>query len=154
MLAFKPPFRPVPNLYGQKSIFLAGSIDMGTAIDWQDTLTNELSDLPVTIYNPRRDDFEEDAEQDISNKYFRDQVNWELDYLGHADVIAMYFDPQGKAPITLMELGLFASSKKCVVACPKGYWRRGNVQIVCQRFDIPLRDNLDDIIPIIRARLS
>jgi hypothetical protein len=45
----------------------------------------------------------------------------------------------------LLELGLFARSGKMVVCCPGGYWRRGNVQIVCKRFGILLVDTLEEL---------
>jgi hypothetical protein len=35
-----------------------------------------------------------------------------------------------------VELGLFAKTGKCVVACPEGYWKRGNVQVICKRYEI------------------
>lgn len=45
------------------SIFLAGSIEMGKAEDWQSELTNWLEsncpkDVNLTVYNPRRDDWD------------------------------------------------------------------------------------------------
>jgi hypothetical protein len=52
-------------------------------------------------------------------------------------MICYCFDPKGMAPITLLELGLFAQSdKKIVVCCPDGYWRKGNVDILCSRLGI------------------
>lgn len=62
-----------------------------------------------------------------------------------ADVVAVYFNPKSPAPITLMELGLFARGKKMVVACPEGYVKRGNVQIVCRRFGIEVVDNVEQL---------
>ena len=43
------------NNLKQPAIFLAGSIEMDTAVEWQDYVIEKLSDLPVTILNPRRD---------------------------------------------------------------------------------------------------
>lgn len=126
---------------------------MGSAIDWQTRVSKELTDLDVDIYNPRRDDWDSSLKQDISEPRFNEQVTWELDHLDLADIIVVFFDPDGKAPITLMELGLHASEGKCIVCCPEGYWRRGNVQIVCDRYDIPLFDTLDDLIENLRSRL-
>lgn len=57
-----------------------------------------------------------------------------------AQVIFMYFDPATKSPISLLELGLHAADGKMIVCCPQGFWRRGNVKMVCERFDIPLLD--------------
>lgn len=148
----KPPER-VKDVIG-KTVFLAGSIDQGRAVDWQKAMEKGLSDLPVTILNPRRDDWDSSWEQDIENDQFTQQVTWELDGQEIADIIAMYFDPEGKAPITLLELGLFARENKIVVCCPEGYWRRGNVQIACARFGIPMVETLDDLIAAVRERLT
>lgn len=57
----------------------------------------------------------------------------------------MFFDPGTKAPISLLELGLYAGSGRLVVCCPEGYWRRGNVQIVCARFGIPVLETLGEL---------
>ena len=135
------------------SIFLAGSIDMGEAVDWQDQITEALSDLDVVVLNPRRDDWDSSWKQDISDPQFSEQVNWELDGLEAADMIVVYFDPDGQAPVTLLELGLSAD-RNIVVCCPPGYWRRGNVQIVCQRKGIMLLDSLDALIDTVVKQFS
>src|SRR3974390_885282 len=87
------------------AIFLAGSIEMGKAVDWQTLMTNKLYDFKATILNPRRDDWDSSWEQKIENPQFSEQVNWELDALDRADIIAMYFDPKTMSPISLLELG-------------------------------------------------
>lgn len=133
------------------SLFLAGSIDMGAAIDWQKCVEEALKDEPVVIFNPRRDDWDSSWKQDIKNDKFRQQVEWELEHLEKADIICFYFDSEGLAPITLMELGLFAmSGKKMCVYCPEGYWRRGNVQIVCDRYGIVMPTTIDAFIDWIK----
>ena len=71
-------------------------------------------------------------------------MDWELQGLEIADAILMFFDPDTKSPISLLELGLFADSKKLIVACPDGYWKKGNVEIICSKYRIPLFDNLYD----------
>lgn len=91
--------------------------------------------------------------QSIHNPQFREQVEWELDAQERATVIAMYFDSQTQAPITLLELGLFARSGKVIVCCPPGYWRRGNVEIVCARHHLPMVDDLPGLIAAARERL-
>lgn len=127
------------------SLFLAGSIDMGNAVDWQTRISESLKDLDVLILNPRRDDWDSSWVADISNPQFAEQVNWELDALGDVDLIVVYFDPKGQAPISLLELGLHAD-QNIIVCCPEGYWKRGNVQVVCQRKGIPLFETLDELI--------
>lgn len=135
-------------------IFLAGSIDQGKAENWQDTLTNVLSSAPITVFNPRRDDWDSSWVQDISNDQFRYQVEWELEHMNDADKIIMYYDPKGQAPITLLEMGLHAKDGKLIVCCPDGYWRKGNVQIVCKAHNIPLYNTLDEFIEAITSVIS
>ena len=89
----------------------------------------------------------------LFNLKFREQVEWELDGLDRADVIAMWFMPGTKSPITLLELGLYARSGKLLVGCPEGFWRKGNIEVVCRKFDVPLLDDWDMFLDAVRARL-
>ncbi len=151
----KPPAE-LPNIdeYDFKtiSVFLAGSIEMGTAINWQTTITTELTGLASYIFNPRRDDWDSAWHKD--NLEFIKQVNWELDALELSNYIFMYFDPKTKSPISLLELGLFASSKKLIVCCPDGYWRKGNVEIVCGRYRIPFYSDIFESVNYLKECLS
>ena len=47
-----------------KTVFLAGSIEMGKAEMWQERLAAEVADMDVVLYNPRRDDWDETWKQD------------------------------------------------------------------------------------------
>ena len=120
----------------------------------EDTVVSSLSHLPITFVNPHRPDWEFQLDQDISCSPLREQVTWELDMLEASEVIAMYMGPESQAPISLLELGLFARSGKMVVACPEGFWRRGNVQVVCARFGVELVDSLEELIQGIERRLG
>jgi len=150
-------------------IFVGGSIEQNTAEYWQskfieqfntelidsivgndseakNKLLEKLNILPnkyLTFYNPRRDDWDSSWECDKNNKQFYEQVTWELDHLDKSDIIAIYFDPNTKSPISLMELGLYASTGKVFVCCPKGFWRKGNVDIVCEKYNIPIFEDFD-----------
>lgn len=148
----KPP-APL-ELAGQPAVFLAGSIEMGLAEPWQARLEAALADLDLVVLNPRRDDWDSSWQQSIHDARFREQVEWELDAQQHASLIAMYFAPATKAPITLLELGLAARSGRVVVCCPEGYWRKGNVEIVCGRYGIPLVADLDALAGEVRRRLA
>jgi hypothetical protein len=151
----KPRSEDARHPSGNKKLFLAGSIDNGTAEDWQRAVEGKINDLAVTVYNPRRDDWNPDLKQDISEPEFAYQVNWELDNIAAADVIFVYFSPGGPAPITLMELGTMTASKaKVIVCCPDGYWRKGNVQVLCHRHGMPLFDNLEDAVSNLRYQLN
>ena len=78
---------------GYSSMFLAGSIEMGIAEDWQKRVQKQLLDKEIVFLNPRRDDWDASWEQTIENPKFKEQVEWELNGLDQADVIFMYFDP-------------------------------------------------------------
>ena len=125
-------------------VFLAGSIEMGAAENWQDRLTGMLADYDLTILNPRRDDWDSSWKQSIEDPQFNQQVTWELDALEAADFIALYFDPSTKSPISLLELGLFTTDN-IHVCCPDGFWRKGNVDIVCERYGIQQVPTLDHL---------
>ncbi len=135
--------QPWQTSAGERSIFLAGSIDMGRAEDWQKTLGDLLPHENLVLLNPRRKDWDISWEQRIENPVFKAQVKWELDGLERADLIVFYFAADSKSPITLLELGLFAHSGRAVVCCPAEFWRKGNVDIVCQKYKIPQVDTLE-----------
>lgn len=133
------------------SVFLAGSIEMGAAENWQEQVAEKLNRDNWLILNPRRDNWDSSWEQSIDNPVFRNQVEWELNGLEYSSLALFYFHPNTKAPITLMELGLAASQKtyeKVIVCCPTGFWRKGNVDIVCKRFGIHQVPNLEDLITV------
>jgi len=66
----------------------------------------------------------------------------------------MYFDKNTKSPITLLELGLFARSGKLVVCCPDGFWRKGNVAIVCERYRVQQVDSLEQLIHKVKKKIK
>ena len=139
----------------KKSVFLAGSIEMGAAIDWQAQFIESFKDEDSLLFlNPRRDDWDSSWEQSIENEHFREQVEWELEAQEKADVIVMYFAPNTKSPITLLELGLFAKSQKMICCCPEGFWRKGNVDVVCDRYGVEVVDTLDNLIIALREKIE
>lgn len=132
---------PIPN-DSRPSVFLAGSIDMGIAVNWQAQMESALAAYDVRIMNPRRDDWDASWQQTIANPQFAEQVEWELEGLERASVISMYFAPDSQAPVTLLELGLTARADKLIVCAPHSYWRSGNVHVVCRRYGVPLVPDL------------
>jgi hypothetical protein len=136
---------PAP-LQAGRSVFLAGSIEVGAAEDWQSHVENKLAETNLLIFNPRREDWNASWAQNREDAHFRQQVEWELTALEQADIIAIYFAPSTKSPISLLEFGLFARSQKLIVCCPHGFWRKGNVDIVCERYSILQVDTLDELV--------
>jgi hypothetical protein len=152
MKEIKPPY-PISTRKNIPSVFLAGSIEMGIAEDWQSKIVNTFSYSDITFFNPRRGEWDASWEQKIESAPFYQQVNWEMNALDKADFIIMYFVPDTKSPISLLELGIYANSGKIVVCCPEGFWRKGNVEAVCEKYDIRMLDSLDDVIQYIDSTI-
>jgi len=146
---------PAP-LENGTSVYLAGSIGMGSAGNWQTRVEQALSesDRNFLIFNPRRDDWDSSWTQDISNLQFKEQVEWELSAMEQASIIAMYFDPSTKSPISLLELGLFARTGKLIVCCPTGFWRKGNVDILCKRYGVKQVESIQELVHTIDRNLK
>lgn len=149
----KPP-HPLPNTKALK-IFLGGSIEQGKARLWHaDVIAGIQTDKEVVFLNPRRDEWDPTWVQSITNPAFNYQVNWELDGIYLANIIFFYFQPDTLAPITLAELATVlergGGSLYCsvhyppVVVCPDGYWRKGNVEIMCQRRGVTVYNTLEE----------
>lgn len=125
---------PLKFKKGHLTVFLAGSIEMGKAKEWQKEVIEHFKDMPVTFFNPRRKDWDSTWEQTKDDKNFSQQVNWELEALEVADVILMYFDPDTDSVITLLELGIHIRDSRLIVCCPDGFYRKGNVDITCEKY--------------------
>lgn len=139
---------------GSKSVFLAGSTSKVDATDWRETLSALISDPRITIYNPNRTDWDSTWREDLDFALYREQVEWELEKQEKADMVVVYFHPATQAPISLLELGLCARTPgKAVVYCPEGYWKRGNVQIVCRKFGIRTVAGVEELRDVIVERL-
>ena len=115
-------------------IFTTGSIEKGTDVDWQTRLEEELkeSTKQVTLLNSKRESLD-------SSSQSTEHINWELENLEKSHFALMYFCPGTNPSISLLELGLFAN--KFVVYCPEDFEEKENVNIVCQRYNIPVYDN-------------
>ena len=112
-----------------------------------------LQDLPITVCNPRRGHWDPNVTPLARDDAFRIQVEWELQSLEQATVICFFFDKNTMSPVTMMELGLWAHSKKIVVCCDRGFWKGGNVEIVCKRYEIPFATTFADLVPKIKTML-
>lgn len=139
-----------------RSIFLAGTIDNGNSHNWQKDVIDQLSTPKVfnavdhyraiNIFNPRRDNWGTEMEPVFSNPVFYRQVSWEHKALELANTIIMNFEEKSFSPISLLELGLFANRNKLIVRCPTGYYRKGNVDYICEQFNIPLFETMDELL--------
>jgi hypothetical protein len=153
MLEFKPPAETPDNIITTPlNVFLAGTIDNGDSSDWQLHLRTVFEDYNdnLVFYNPRRDDWDASWTQSIDDPQFYEQVSWELDHLEKCDLIVMFIGANSKSPISLLELGLHAGPKM-VVCCEEGFYRKGNVDIVCERKGIPMVKDLEELTDFVRG---
>ncbi|KAL8285820.1 hypothetical protein RB597_002750 [Gaeumannomyces tritici] len=158
----------------QKVVYLAGMTSPPDA-DWRDELADALSHLRhVTIADPFRPDWDAEWEEEMSPKSFTDHVRWELDMQERADVLVIHFGGRldaasfegrtnggaalgelPKTPVSLLELGLRAGSgRRCMVVCNDGYWRRGNVLLVCERYGIPVFPSIGKLSKVLEEELA
>jgi hypothetical protein len=152
-IVFKPGKKPASlSTPPTPTIFLAGSIEMGKAEKWQDKIEQIFYDETVRFFNPRRDDW--DSSWSHESEQFNTQVNWELNALDESDIIFMYFSPETKSPISLLELGLYANSNKMIVVCPDEFWRKGNVSVVCTRYNIPMFNTFEEGVFALRTKIK
>lgn len=134
-------------------IFLAGTIDMGNSEDWQKDFEESMRSTDVVIFNPRRDDWDSSWEQSIENKEFNHQVNWEIDHIESSDMIIFNIGKDSKSPITLLELGYVLGkmpNKMIFVCCPKGFYRKGNVDIMCNRSSVRVYEEMAEMLSDIK----
>lgn len=139
------------------SVFLGGSIEAGTAHDWQNDVIKQLNNndysANLDILNPRRDAW--DASWPVDNPHhpqLREQISWELHYQECADILIYYFAANTLSPITLLELGTYAYRKPIIYTQP-GYQRLANVQITAEKYGWDDYDDLDQFYHALDARI-
>ncbi len=142
---------------GEFSVFLAGSVQNTEGTEkWRDFVSTKLSKEQVTLIDPvwsckgTKLDYNDTKDADRITT----QVSWELEALEQVDMIVMYLDAASKSPISLLELGLYAQSGKLVVCCSDGFWRKGNVDVVCKRYGVPQVNNLEELVNKVKERVQ
>ena len=136
------------------AIFLAGSVETGKTIKWQDYVAEKLQNFDVAILDPRRESGKFNWNASIKNKKFKEQLTWEFNALSKSNYIILNFSAESKSPVSLLELGLFARYHKIFCCCAPKYWRHGNVEFVCDHFQIPLYHDLDEVLKEVKKILS
>lgn len=125
-------------------LFLAGGIS--NCPDWQSEFIADLeryffeidAQSDVTIFNPRRKDF------DITNPNESErQIVWEHRHLEESDVIVYWFSRGSLNPIVLYELGKYINTdKEIIVGIDPEYERKGDVITQCSLlgYDVVIDD--------------
>jgi hypothetical protein len=136
-----------------KTIFLAGTIDNGNSFDWQKDIEYSLDNLNqnIALLNPRRNNWDPSLQQRMSNQTFNEQVNWEMNNINKCDILFMNFLEDSLSPISLLELGIIYGiktskeiNKQIIVIAPDKFWRKGNIEVVCNRMNVPVYSDYKD----------
>ena len=122
-------------------LFLGGGIS--NCPDWQaEMIEHFINSAHVTIYNPRREDFSPDNEEQ--------QICWEFDKLSKADMLVFWFPKETVCPITLYELGKWGNSTKTpmVIGIEEEYTRKRDIIIQTElaRPEIQIATDFDDFL--------
>ena len=136
---------PNRNIYlDEPRLFLAGGIT--GCPDWQQEMRFLLRDMPITILNPRREDFPI-GDPGAAQK----QIQWEYDMLRRAHAILFWFPRETLCPIVLYELGAWSmhgvAMKPIFVGVHPEYARRQDVEIQTKlaRSDVDVVYSLKDL---------
>ena len=125
----------------ERSVFLAGGIT--GCPDWQSDIVRKLSQIDLTLFNPRRKNF---PIHDPNAAEF--QIKWERDHLEKADAILFWFPSETLCPIVLYELGAWSMTSKLIfVGMDPNYQRRQDVEIQTSlvRPNLKIVYSLDDL---------
>ncbi|KAH9940860.1 uncharacterized protein BXZ73DRAFT_98693 [Epithele typhae] len=149
---------PVTDVPGC-SIFLCGAIEHGSE-RWQERVHLALAarvTADVTLFDPYRQDWDETWRNSADDARFAAQTEWELAQLGRADVVAVHLPraPGLDAPASLLELGLaVGAGKRVVVCCPDGFGRKGNVEVVCRRWEVTLVETVEALVEVLAGEVA
>lgn len=141
------------------TVFLAGSIEMNKAENWQRRIMTSLENEDVILFNPRRSLWNPAWEQTESNPHFVEQVEWELKHLRAVHFPFFYFQPGTMSPVSLLELGIISEASRHgsptpIVVCPTAFWRSGNVEITCRLAGVRVLHTLNDGIEELLAKIK
>ncbi|KAL7931604.1 hypothetical protein V8C35DRAFT_309886 [Trichoderma chlorosporum] len=148
------PGRPAPDSASRHSVFLAGTTSPTGEADWRQTLTDALSGLPITIYNPYRPDWDATWREDVSDGRWVEQVDWELEMQEKVDIVVVFFHGVSLAPISMLELGMCIRAGKAIVCAMPDYPKRGNVEAVCRRYGARFVSSEQDLRDAVTKRLN
>ncbi len=74
-------------------------------------------------------------------------MEWELDGIEQSDYVCFYFDPATKSPVSLLEFGLaIGLDKQVLIACPTGFWRKGNIDVLAKRKSLTVHESLEALL--------
>lgn len=140
-----------------RTVFLGGSIEQGAAPEWQTPFAQRIlsQHSDVTVFNPRRRNWNPKWVNHPNNKPFLRQVSWELDHLEKADWAVMHLADDTLSPVSLIEYGFLCSQKPqtTLLSCSERFWRFGNLAIMAQRYGVFRVSSLGELEDELNRRL-
>jgi len=126
-------------------LYLGGSIDKKYGSPWHRNIISFISsklgrESKLTIYNPKREEWDKDWPAD--SKVIDEQALWELKAMEHADLIFMFFESSCSSSVGMMQLGLNAKEGKLVVVCERHFWKKRDVDVICETYGVPRYDSI------------
>ena len=125
-------------------IFLAGSIDNRYFGNWRKKVIEEIGDNNI-ILDPTNTNHDK-----LSDEEMKLHIQWELDALNMADIILLNFLPNATSPISLVELGMYITSGKLIVICPKEFYKNNYVTTLCKKYNVPIFLSMEKALYIIK----
>ena len=124
-----------PN-YDWQNKFIEGLVKLVDPTPDTKTGIMMYSKFNYIVVDPRSN--AQNQEMVLDNPDFVNGFSYYLDMAEKADAIILNFLQKSTAPKPLFDLGYLIRSGKTVVRCSPGYMQAGLVNVVCQRFNVPL----------------
>ena len=121
----------------QKFIFLAGSID-NSKNNWRNYQMKKFK--YYSYFDPTNYNF-----SSLNNQEMINHINWEFTAMEKADIILLNLLPNSLSPISLVELGLYVSSKKIIIVCPKEFYKSTYVYALCKKYNSIIFEKLEEV---------
>lgn len=118
-------------------IFLEGSMEVNSSNNWRKQVITKLNNK-YFIFDPTNNNHD-----NLNQKDMKSHIKWELGALNLADKIILNFLPDALSPISLVELGLYVSTTKLVVVCPKKFYKSRYVYTLCKTYNTPVFKEID-----------
>lgn len=144
------------SINNTESLFLAGGIT--GCPDWQSDVAEQLKDLPITVVNPRRKDFEV-FKGSSGYQESEIQISWEYHQLRRTSQVIFRFCKETLQPIALYELGaalernLHSDSPQTIfINVHPEYPRLFDIQIQTslQKYHYTISEKLDSLVHAVR----
>ena len=120
---------------------------------WKETVRRVFCDRKILIEDIKSWETEDytSSEEDLNYNHL---ISKDLDSLHSSDVILIYFKEGYKNRFPFFSLGYFCNNDNLVILCSEDFSKRGIVQMICTRKNIPLFYTLEGAIGGCASKLN